>query len=307
MCHFASSTILAGTIFCAVLCVSPAAALGLGAAAAWGCSAQSGPGFARLRQLLLQAGVVGLGLAVDLGELASVGAHGLLVAAGGIALTLVSARWLARRLGVDPVAGLLIGCGTAICGGSAIAAVSAAVRARHDAIGTALAVVFLWNAVALLVFPWCGTRLELDPDAFGRWAGLAIHDVSSVVGAAMAYSEDALPTATTTKLSRTLWILPLTLVAAGIVRRRSPDAKQSRVAVPWFIVLFVLASAVRTANPELAAIDGDIIAAAKAVLTGALFLVGAGLDRRCLRQMGFRPLLLGAALWLVVGVSSLLV
>ncbi|MCX6546492.1 MAG: putative sulfate exporter family transporter, partial [Acidobacteria bacterium] len=221
-------------------------------------------------------------------------------------LVLALGWWLARLLKVDRDAGLLISVGTAICGGSAIAAVAPVLRAKEQAISVALATVFLLNAVALVVFPAVGQAAGLGQDAFGLWAALAIHDTSSVVGAGLAYGPRALEVATTVKLARALWIVPLTLGIGWLAARRggaSTDAPPLRP--PWFIVGFLAAAALVTYLPALQ-VPGHLLAsAAQRLLVLTLFLIGAGLSREALRTVGFRPFLQGLLLWLIVGTLGL--
>ena len=251
---------------------------------------------------LLPLAVVGLGADMNLRAVAKVGLHGLGYTAISLGLVLALGWWLARWLKVERDAGLLISVGTAICGGSAIAAVAPVLRAKEHEISVALATVFLLNAAALLIFPPLGHAAGLGQDAFGLWAALAIHDTSSVVGAGLAYGPRALEVATTVKLARALWIVPLTLSIGWIVARRgeasigAPPVKK-----PWFIAGFLATAALVTFVPVLHA-PGQLIAiAARRVLVLTLFLIGAGLSREALRSVGLRPFLQGLLLWLIVG------
>ncbi len=251
---------------------------------------------------LLPLAVVGLGAEMNLRAVARAGLHGLGYTALSLALVLALGWWLARWLKVERDAGLLISVGTAICGGSAIGAVAPVLRAKEHEISVALATVFLLNAAALVIFPPLGHAVGLGQDAFGLWAALAIHDTSSVVGAGLAYGPRALEVATTVKLARALWIVPLTLSIGWIVARRggaSIDAPP--VKKPWFIAGFLAMAALVTFVPVLRA-PGQLIAiAARRVLVLTLFLIGAGLSREALRSVGLRPFLQGLLLWLIVG------
>jgi uncharacterized integral membrane protein (TIGR00698 family) len=250
---------------------------------------------------------------MNLIAVAKAGLHGLAITALSITLVLTLGLWLARRLKVDRDAGLLIAVGTAICGGSAIAAVAPVIRARAHQVSVALATVFLLNAVALLVFPPIGHRLGLGQNAFGLWAALAIHDTSSVVGAGLAYGPRALEVATTVKLARALWIVPLTLFIGYLDARRrskeatglpeSPDALP--VKKPWFIAGFLAMAAVVTWIPALRLPGHWIALGAQRVLVLTLFLIGAGLSRKALKEVGIRPLMQGLLLWLVVCAAGL--
>ncbi len=251
---------------------------------------------------LLPLAVVGLGADMNLRAVARAGLHGLGYTTLSITLVLALGWWLARLLKVERDAGLLISVGTAICGGSAIAAVAPVLRARAHETSVALATVFLLNAVALVVFPPLGHLTHLSQEAFGLWAALAIHDTSSVVGAGLAYGPRALEVATTVKLARALWIVPLTLLIGWWVARRgeaAPDAPP--VKPPWFIAGFLAVAALVTFVPALHTAGLLVALAARRVLVLTLFLIGAGLSRDALRSVGFRPFLQGLLLWLLVG------
>ena len=255
---------------------------------------------------LLPMAVVGLGADMNLRAVAKAGLHGLGYTAFSIALVLALGWWLARLLKVERDAGLLISVGTAICGGSAIAAVAPVLRAREHEISVALATVFLLNAVALVIFPPIGHAAGLSQEAFGLWSALAIHDTSSVVGAGLAYGPRALEVATTVKLARALWIVPLTLGIGWVVARRSeasPDLPP--VKKPWFIAGFLVVAALVTFVPGLHQPGHYVAVAARRVLVLTLFLIGAGLSREALRSVGFRPFMQGLVLWLIVGAAGL--
>jgi uncharacterized integral membrane protein (TIGR00698 family) len=255
-------------------------------------------------QRLLPLAVVGLGADMNLRVVAKSGLHGLGYTAISLALVLALGWWLARWLKVERDAGLLISVGTAICGGSAIAAVAPVLRAREHAISVALATVFLLNAVALVIFPPIGHAAGLGQEAFGLWSALAIHDTSSVVGAGLAYGPRALEVATTFKLARALWIVPLTMGIGWLVARRGEavaDADAPPVKKPWFIAGFLAMAALVTFVPALHAPGHLIAVAARRILVLTLFLIGAGLSRESLRSVGLRPFLQGLLLWLIVG------
>ncbi|MCX6547909.1 MAG: putative sulfate exporter family transporter [Acidobacteria bacterium] len=257
-------------------------------------------------QQLLPLAVVGLGADMNLRAVARAGLHGLGITALSLLLVLALGWWLARLLKVERDVGLLISVGTAICGGSAIAAVAPVLRAREQEVSVALATVFLLNAAALLIFPPLGHLTHLGQDAFGLWAALAIHDTSSVVGAGLAYGPRALEVATTVKLARALWIVPLTLVIGWWVGRRGeapPEAPP--VKKPWFIGGFLLMAALVTFVPALHTPGQLVASAARRMLVLTLFLIGAGLSREALRNVGFRPFLQGLLLWVAVGILGL--
>jgi uncharacterized integral membrane protein (TIGR00698 family) len=248
---------------------------------------------------LLQASVVGLGFGMNLQRVLSAGAHGFVYTAGSIAFALASGWALGRLLKIEKTTSYLVSVGTAICGGSAIAAVGPVVGADAEQMSVALGTIFLLNSVALLLFPPVGRALGLSQTQFGLWAALAIHDTSSVVGAAMKYGPEALAVGATVKLARALWIVPVCLATAALNRSKA------KVQWPWFILFFVLAAAANTFLPAAAHVWLILDAAGKAGLTGTLYLIGAGLSRAALRRVGLRPLLQGVALWALVGTVSL--
>ena len=249
---------------------------------------------------LLQVCVVLLGFGMDLGVILDAGRKGMLFAAISIALTLVAGALLGQWLGIERSISALISAGTAICGGSAIAAVGSVIGASGAEMSVAMGTVFVLNAVALVLFPLLGHALGLTQEQFGLWAGVAIHDVSSVVGAGTAYGPDALHIATAVKLSRTLWIIPITLLAALAFRVRA-----ARPQIPWFIGLFLLASVARGAVPGLAAASVAIVTVARAGFAVVLFFIGAGISLPTLRAVGWRPMAQGVVLWLLISVVAL--
>ena len=256
---------------------------------------------------LLPLAVVGLGAEMNLGTVARVGLHGLGTTALSLTVVMTLGLLLARLFKVDREAGLLISVGTAICGGSAIAAAAPVLRARPHQVSVALATVFMLNAAALVLFPPIGHWAGLGQEAFGLWSALAIHDTSSVVGAGLAYGPRALAVATTVKLARALWIVPMTLglgLTAG--RQAEPAAGPARpVKKPWFILGFLGMAALVTWIPGLHPAGHLVAAGAHHLLVLTLFLIGAGLSREALRAVGFRPFLQGLVLWLVVAALGL--
>ncbi len=251
---------------------------------------------------LLQASVVGLGAAMNLAVVLKVGLTGLGQTLVAITATLAVSVALSKVLRTERITSLLIGVGTAICGGSAIAAVAPAIGAKSHQTSVALAVVFLLNALALVVFPPIGHALSMEPAAFGLWSALAIHDTSSVVGASMQYGEVALQVGTTVKLTRALWIVPLTLVLARFVK--SEDGAKS-TKKPWFILGFLAVAALVTWVPALAEPGLVVARVARQVLVLTLFLIGTSVTRSALKSVGVRPLVLGVVLWLLVSVTTL--
>lgn len=250
---------------------------------------------------VLKAAVVGLGFGLPLDLVLATARDSLGLTVLTIGLALLAGWALARCLRVESVLGQLLSVGTAICGGSAIAAVAPVLRAKSDTIAVAVAIVFLLNAVGLLLFPMLGHWLELSPREFGLWAALAIHDTSSVVAAAASFGDDALAVATTAKLARAIWIVPLVLLF-GIAHRRRDNPQP----FPLFISLFLLASLVRSLVPALADIAPQITNVARHLFALSLLGIGASITRSTLRELSLRPLLLAVVVWLILAVVSLL-
>src|SRR6185369_11412697 len=250
---------------------------------------------------LLQASVVALGFGMNLQQILRAGRNGVLYTALGIAFALTIGYLLGRALKVQQTPSFLISTGTAICGGSAIAAVSPITGASDDEMSVSLGTVFILNSIALLTFPAIGAALHLTQQQFGLWAALAIHDTSSVVGAAAKYGAVALAIGTTVKLARALWIIPVSLGTAAWKHSRA------KVQIPWFIFLFVLAAVANTYILAGASLFPKLANAGKTGLTVTLFLIGATLSPAQIKRVGHRPLLQGVLLWIVVAVVSLLV
>jgi uncharacterized integral membrane protein (TIGR00698 family) len=250
-------------------------------------------------RILLQASVVGLGFGMNLQEVLKAGRSGFLYTAVSISFAIALGLILGKLLQVRGNSSFLITTGTAICGGSAIAAVGPILRANEEEMAVSLGAVFILNSVALLIFPPIGGALHLSQTQFGLWAALAIHDTSSVVGAASKYGQQALVVGTTVKLARALWIVPLALATAAVKRSKS------HIYFPWFIVFFCLAAVVNTYLPNLSHFTHTLSALGRLGLTATLFLIGTGLSRETLREVGWRPLLQALLLWIVVGVGSL--
>ncbi len=283
---------------------SPGVALMLGIAVALTMGNPFPLATARTVTPLLQISVVGLGAGMNLVEVGRAGAHGFLYTVIGITLTMTVGLTLGRLLRTGRDTSLLVTVGTAICGGSAIAAVAPAIRAKSHEISVALATVFFLNAIALLIFPSMGHRLGLNQAQFGVWSALAIHDTSSVVGAAMQYGARALEIATTIKLTRALWIVPVTL-AVGMVWNRGAGPGATKAKRPWFILGFLAAAALVTWMPSLKPAGHLVFLAAQRSLVVTLFLIGSGLSRSALQLVGKRPLLQGFVLWLLMGSATL--
>ena len=257
---------------------------------------------------LLQASVVLLGFGMDLTAVYRAGKDGILFTIATIFGTLALGYFVGKVLVVKAKTSTLISSGTAICGGSAIAAVAPAIGADADEMSVSLGTVFVLNSIALFAFPIIGHGLDLTQHQFGVWSAIAIHDTSSVVGAANTYGAEALATATTVKLARALWIAPIALFFAFVYRESSTgDGQRSKIAMPWFILLFLLATVFRTYAPAAifpSVFDG-IVNLAKAGMVVTLFLIGASLSRKTLKSVGVRPMIQGVLLWLVISTISL--
>lgn len=249
---------------------------------------------------LLQGSVVALGFGMDFNQILRTGRTGFLYTALGITFALATGELIGRALGVQKRPAFLISAGTAICGGSAIAAVGPITGATDDEMSVSLGTVFILNSIALLIFPAIGTALHLTQQQFGLWAALAIHDTSSVVGAAAKYGALALAIGTTVKLARALWIIPVSLGTAAWKR------SQAKIQMPWFVLLFVLAAVANSYVGAGAHIFPKFAVAGKVGLTLTLFLIGASLSPAQIKRVGPRPLLQGILLWIVVAVVSLL-
>lgn len=253
---------------------------------------------------LLTWSVMGLGAGMNLLVVVKVGIQGFAYTIIGISLTLFLGHWISKWLGVEKVTAVLVSVGTAICGGSAIAAVAPTLRAPPQAISVALGTVFLLNALALLLFPMIGHWFDLTEVQFGLWAALAIHDTSSVVGASMQYGREALQIGTTVKLARALWIVPLALTSGWIFARKS-NPTTTKHKLPLFILGFIIMAAVVTFIPELQAIGHRIEIIAKRTLVLTLFFIGANLTLSSLKSVGIKPLVLGILLWMLVASGTL--
>ncbi|MBS1814227.1 MAG: putative sulfate exporter family transporter [Acidobacteria bacterium] len=264
-----------------------------------------------LSRLLLQVAVVCLGFGMNIHEVMRAGRSGFLYTAVSIVSSLSVGLLIGRIAAVTGKASLLISAGTAICGGSAIAAVAPVVDANEEEISVSMGTVFILNSLALFLFPAIGAALHLTQGQFGLWSALAIHDTSSVVGATAKYGAQALSVGTTVKLARALWIIPVTLVAAAYSARLCPRAEgqpRAKIKLPWFILFFCMAAALNTWMPHFAPAYGVLSYLGKAGLCVTLFLIGTSLSRTALRKVGMRPLLQGVVLWiLVAGISLVLV
>jgi uncharacterized integral membrane protein (TIGR00698 family) len=253
----------------------------------------------KLSKLLLQASVVGLGFGMDLQQVLQAGRSGFVYTAASITIALSLGWLLGKILAVKQRISFLISAGTAICGGSAIAAIAPITNASEEEIAVSLGTVFVLNSVALLAFPAIGTALHMTQTQFGLWSALAIHDTSSVVGASAKFGAVALAVGTTVKLARALWIVPLSIGTAA-VRKSS-----ARIHWPWFILFFCLAAVANTYLPVFQPAYPVLKHLGIIGLTVTLFLIGTGLSTKTLREVGVRPLLQGILLWILVATGSL--
>ena len=300
VCLFGSC--IPGLQFLSIWC-KPPVMLFIGLAYALLCG-QGYPAFnKKISKTLLQYSVVGLGFAMNLYESLASGREGMLFTIISVVGTLAIGMLIGRKLlKVDKETAYLISSGTAICGGSAIAAVGPVIKAKPANMSVALAVVFVLNAVALFIFPSIGHWLSLSQQEFGTWAAIAIHDTSSVVGAGAAYGEEALKVATTIKLTRALWIIPLALATSFIFK-----SKDHKISVPWFILYFVIAILLNTFILDNVPSIGTIISGiARKCLTLTMFFIGASLSTDVLSTVGIKPLIQGILLWIVISIGSLL-
>lgn len=254
----------------------------------------------KITHLLLQLSVVGLGFGMNVHSALQAGKEGVVFTVASITGTLAFGYFMGRWLKIEKKTSFLISTGTAICGGSAIAAISPVIKADEKQTPVALGCVFVLNSVALFIFPAIGHYLNLSQTQFGLWCAIAIHDTSSVVGAASKYGTHALEVATTVKLARALWIVPVTFMATFLFKNQS-----KKISVPYFIGLFILAIIANTYIPSIAIVSPHLITIAKAGLTLTLFLIGAGLSRRVLASVGFKPLLQGLMLWIAISAAAL--
>ena len=253
----------------------------------------------QLSKLLLQISVIGLGFGMDLEQIIRVGRSGFVYTATSITFAMLLGWGLGKLLNVEKRTSFLISAGTAICGGSAIAAVAPITEASEEEIAVSLGTVFILNSVALLIFPLIGSTLHMTQNQFGLWSALAIHDTSSVVGAAAKFGAVALAVGTTVKLARALWIVPVSIGTA--VTRKS----KAQIRWPWFILFFCLAAVANTYVRAFQPVYSTLKHLGIVGLTVTLFLIGTGLSMNTLKQVGARPLVQGILLWVVVAAGSL--
>lgn len=306
--HYTNKTMLSKVVFfiLLVICftpfVTPSMALLMGLLLGFTVGNPYGKITGKISKYLLQFSVVGLGFGMNLFESLQSGQEGMLFTIVSVISVLVLGLVVGKLLGISKNISYLISSGTAICGGSAIAAVAPVIDANNDEISVSLGTIFLLNAIALFIFPPLGRVLDMTQEQFGMWAAIAIHDTSSVVGAGAAYGTEALQIATMVKLTRALWIIPLALVTALAFRK-----KEKKISIPWFILFFVLAMVLNTYFNLPEVVTSSFIFWAKKGMTITLFLIGSGLSVKALKSVGIKPLISGVVLWVFIGITSLLV
>lgn len=259
----------------------------------------------KVSKYLLQVSVVALGFKMSVDQALQSGKDGMLFTIVSVVGVMVLGVLIARYMGINRKIGYLVSSGTAICGGSAIGAVGPLVKADNNEMSVSLGVIFILNAVALFIFPPIGHYFNLSQEQFGTWAAIAIHDTSSVVGAGLAYSDatgTALDVATIVKLTRALWIIPLALVTMWMFRD-----KGQKLSIPWFILFFILAIIINSYCPVPQQFRTAAVWFAEKGMVVTLFLIGASLSRKMIKSVGTKPLLLAVLLWIIIGVSSLVV
>ena len=267
----------------------------------------------KLSKYLLQASVVGLGFGMNIVQSLRSGAEGMIFTIVSVIGVMVVGVLLGRYMRIDSKTSYLISSGTAICGGSAIAAVGGVLKANENEMAVSLGVIFILNAIALFIFPPLGHIFDMSQTQFGTWAAIAIHDTSSVVGAGDAYGPEACELATLIKCTRALWIIPLAFFTMWFYRKdnAAPGGK-ARVSIPWFILLFVVAMLINSYTPQswlpaLEPVYKGIVVAAKQCLVAVLFAIGASLSFKVIKQVGVKPMIQAIVLWIAIGVSSLAV
>ncbi len=254
---------------------------------------------------LLKLAVIGLGFGMNIIDSLQSSSEGILFTVFSVVLVMCSGVLLSKYIGVDRKLGYLISSGTAICGGSAIAAIAPVIKSSSNETSMSLAVIFTLNAVAMILFPIIGDMLQLTQSQFGMWAAIAIHDTSAVVGAAQMYGDEALQIATTVKLSRALWIIPLSIISTFIFKPTGDD--RGKISIPWFILIFIIAMTINTYFPINDVISNIIKLGSHKLLSLTLFLIGSKLSVVAIRHAGFKPIVLGITLWILISVVTLAV
>lgn len=253
----------------------------------------------KIIKIVLQVSIVGLGFGINLKQALKAGSEGFLFTVFSITLIVVLGIILGYIFRIDKIITQLISFGTAICGGSAIAAIAPILKADGKQTSVSLGIIFLLNALALFIFPEIGQYFHLSQNQFGIWSAIAIHDTSSVVGAASKYGHEALQTATTVKLARALWIIPFSFILSFL------NKSGGKIKIPYFIGFFVLAILINSYFPAIKDEASYVVDFSKSSLKVALFLIGTGLSFQNLKNIGIKPLLLGIILWVVISIISL--
>ncbi len=266
----------------------------------------------KLSKYLLQASVVGLGFGMNLQKSLQSGADGMLFTIVSVVGVMVIGILLGKYMKIGNQQSYLISAGTAICGGSAIAAVGGVMKAKENDMAVSLGVIFILNAIALFIFPPLGHLFGLSQEQFGTWAAIAIHDTSSVVGAGDAYGPVACELATLIKCTRALWIIPLAFFTMWWFRGQKSGEGKAKISIPWFILLFVLAMVINTYTPEsmmatMRPVYDVIVVVAKKCLVAVLFAIGASLSWKVIKGVGVKPMILALTLWMAIGSISLFV
>lgn len=288
------------SLFCLTPFISPPIALFLGLTFALSLGTPFPKFNKKISKYLLQVSVVGLGFGMNLLDSLKAGSDGMIFTLFSVVSVMFLGIMVGRWFKVSNVSSYLIASGTAICGGSAIAAVGPIAKANESEMSISLATIFVLNAVALFLFPVLGHWLHLTQHQFGMWAAIAIHDTSSVVGAGATYGEEALKVATTVKLTRALWIIPLSIFTSVYFK-----TKGDKIVIPWFILFFILAMVLNTYLSIPTGFTHGIVTVARQCLTLTLFFIGAGLSRSVIKLVGTKPLILGVTLWIFIAVISL--
>ena len=284
------------------LAISPAVALFLGLVFALLCTMPNSKFNKKASKYLLQASVVGLGFGMSIEKSLESGSQGMMFTIVSVMGVMVAGVLIGYWLHLERKTSYLISSGTAICGGSAIAAVGPVLKANENEMAVSLGVIFILNAIALFIFPPIGRYFDMSQTQFGTWAAIAIHDTSSVVGAGSAYGKEACEIATLIKCTRALWIIPLAFVTMLIFRE-----KGNKISIPWFILLFVVAMIINTYCGLPAGVSETIVYIAKRALVVTLFFIGASLSVKMIKSVGIKPLVLAILLWIIIGVSSFFV
>ncbi len=295
-------------ILLAIVCLflPPALALFLGIVFALSCGAVLKNRSSKASSFLLKVAVVGLGFGINIEDSLRASSEGLVLTILSISMVMLAGYLLAKIFKIGSKLAYLISAGTAICGGSAIAAVAPVIKAKAHETSMSLAVIFSLNAIGMLIFPSIGHYLQLSQADFGMWAALAIHDTSAVVGAAKSYGAEALDIAVLVKLSRALWIIPLSILSIFLFKSSQGEGKSS-ISIPWFILLFVLAMLIASYTPLPQLFTDTVEIASHHILSLCLFLIGSQLSLDAIKRAGFKAVLFGISLWIFISVGSLLV